>query len=85
MVTIERNGRTIRKSKNLRCIMDYARTFRAGRQTMLAQHGKTLIALFPDGASCKTDFTCEGVLRHWIDGRVKYSRGKFEQLPIKAQ
>ena len=63
-------------SRNLRCIMDYARKFPHGA-TELRKHKRWLHVRFPDGSTCATRFSDATVLRDWIKDRIRFGRGKF--------
>jgi len=67
-------GVTIRRSKNLRGIMDHARRF--ARPCQLRQDGHDLYVTFANGDTCKATFADSGVLSSWISARVRIgSRG----------
>lgn len=72
-------GEVFRRGKNLRVITDYARSFKWS-VTKLRRTGRTLHVSFPEGSYCTTLFADPTVLKDWIDGRIKYGRGKFARF-----
>jgi len=74
MVEIFKEGKRIAYSKNLRCILEYARKHGVAKVIIVerkfaSEFGGTLYILFGDGATVKTGFKSYGVLESWIATR----------------
>ena len=67
----DKDGNIIRRSKNLRGVLEYARTHiisKIGADRIGKEEGK-LMVLFHDGASYETNFASFGALKQWIRAR----------------
>lgn len=76
-VRVTLRGITVREGKNLRVILDHARTLVSLGPTKLTQKGYLLNAQFPDGAKSVVRFADHSVLATWIVARVQHGKGKF--------
>lgn len=76
MVTIERQGKTVSRSKNLRGILTYARNHgvHIAQAIPAKTDGKGVLAVkFRDGAEVATQFESYEVLRDWLRGRHSWT------------
>lgn len=70
-VSIEKNGRIIRRSKNLRGIIDYARTSPASRVELTPQgvtRGRVRV-IYADGAVTSAQFNSYRIAVDWVRRR----------------
>lgn len=83
MITIEKDGKTVSESKNLRGVRDYENT----RYTYVISLAVTrfhsgkggLVVCWADGARCETNFESYAVLVNWLT-----KRRSWYGLPIEA-
>lgn len=76
---IEKNGQIIKTSRNLRGIVDYARTSKPARIELTPQ-GKVngrLRVIFADGASTSAHFASYHIMVDWIRNRRSWDKNSI--------
>jgi hypothetical protein len=77
MIQIEKCGQIVKRSKNLRGLLDYARLYKPVRIEISPQgEAGRLRVFFSDGASCSAAFCSYPVLIKWVDARKSWVNAK---------
>lgn len=82
MITITKNSKIVRKSKNLRCILDYARLYPVTKVTVIGSrlpndYGTPLANVtfhFYDGATSFVNFVSYHVACSWVLSRRSWGK-----------
>ena len=75
MIMIENNGRIVRKSKNLRGILDYSRSCSVVRVelTKLPDDAGSMLVIFHNGATSRANFASFSIMQRWVDSRRSWN------------
>lgn len=75
MANIEKAGRIVARSKNLRGVLDYGRRWGVARLELieLPEGAGSLRVIFKDGATTRENFASWGVLRAWVNARRSWA------------
>ncbi len=65
-VKVMKNGKIVGSSKNLEIVTRYARTHSPVKNMYMEHNGYTLLVIYKDGATIRTDFASGKVLRQYL-------------------